>query len=274
MERFGSGFAVNGTRPAPVLRLRRSRPEGGTELADEVSLIRVARERSGDAGFRVGPGLALYHAELGLAAADGGWLMLARSNRLDNAARIGLRLPVSQERSPILEPIGLLPRFPLVEPVQGQPVAASGGTTRRLGDRNALTVEGRGLSLESPAWGPTGDTAPTPPHQPSQTLSIGRALCLDPPPLPSAAMALADSVSIDMLAYEAAPTRTNGLRMDAELRILGAAAPGSLIDLFGHSFQVGPGGRFQLTVRVDDPDLLRRALELHPPPELKAKRDD
>ena len=106
IERFGNSFPVQGSRPEAVLRLRRSRPEGGAELAHEVSLIQVARERSGDVGFRVGPDHCRYHAELGLATGDGGWLMLARSNGLDNAATIGLRLPVSQERRQPLAPNG------------------------------------------------------------------------------------------------------------------------------------------------------------------------
>lgn len=248
-------------------------------MVEEVSLIRVARQRSGDAGFRVGLDRCVYHAELGLATGDGGWLMLARSNRLDKAAGIGLRLPVAQERPPAIEPsarFGLVPQFPLVGPTRSQPTVEPAGTTPRHGDLRALEVEVEGLciSSESADRGLPGDTPLKPSHQFSHTPLNGRPLCLDRQSVPPAAEALAARVSIDPLVYGATPTRTSGLRMEAELRILGAAAPGSLIDLFGHPFRVGPGGRFQLTLRVDDPDLLRRALELHPPPELSGERDD
>jgi hypothetical protein len=55
------------------------------------------------------------------------------------------------------------------------------------------------------------------------------------------------------------------LLIEAELRVNGCAAPGALIDLFGHPYRVGPGGRFQLVIRVDDPELIKRAFELNPP---------
>ncbi|RKT46411.1 hypothetical protein [Thiocapsa rosea] len=55
------------------------------------------------------------------------------------------------------------------------------------------------------------------------------------------------------------------LLIEAELRINGCAAPGTLIDLFGQPYRVGPGGRFQLVIRVDDPELIKRAFELNPP---------
>lgn len=108
----------------------------------------------------------------------------------------------------------------------------------------------------------------------AQAPPISRSIRQDPrlaPPDPETPTA---RVRIDPFVYGAAPTRVNGLRLEAELRILGEAVPGSIIDLLGHPFQVGPGGRFLLTLRVDDPDLLRRALELQPPIELKARRDD
>ncbi len=341
MERFGASFPVNGSRPAPVLRLRRLRPEGVAELVDEVSLLGVARERSGDASFRVEPDQSRYHAELGLATGDGGWLMLARSNGLDYAAGIGLRLPVSEEgplplgptveRSAEPDPIraqgrggpvsgaadgpgvssagdllgsvsppaphtppvdaslhpaepvrpdsahpfsGLIPQFPLVEPAQCRSVAESDASTLRSESPAAPSVEGVGASPESAATGLLGDAHRSLRPTTAQAPPISRSIRQDPrlaPPDPETPTA---RVRIDPFVYGAAPTRVNGLRLEAELRILGEAVPGSIIDLLGHPFQVGPGGRFLLTLRVDDPDLLRRALELQPPIELKARRDD
>lgn len=80
---------------------------------------------------------------------------------------------------------------------------------------------------------------------------------------------------IEPLAYGQAPAQGGGaVQIDAELRISGQAPPGTQIDLFGQPYRVGPGGRFQLTLRVDDVDLLRRALALHLPRELTLNRDD
>ncbi len=76
------------------------------------------------------------------------------------------------------------------------------------------------------------------------------------------------------LSYEQAPLRRAGLELEAQLRITGQAAPGTLVDLFGYPFRVGPGSRFQLVVRVEDPSLLRMALSLNPPPELALTRAD
>jgi len=80
-------------------------------------------------------------------------------------------------------------------------------------------------------------------------------------------------VRIEPLTYERPPERVRGLEIEAELRIHGRAEPNSTIDLFGFSYRVGPGGRFVLELRVEDPDLLRRALEAAPPPELFSGRD-
>ncbi|MFZ0789195.1 MAG: hypothetical protein WAM94_06205, partial [Chromatiaceae bacterium] len=80
-------------------------------------------------------------------------------------------------------------------------------------------------------------------------------------------------VRIEPLTYERPPERVRGLEIEAELRIHGRAEPNSTIDLFGFAYRVGPGGRFILELRVEDPDLLRRALEAAPPPELFSGRD-
>jgi hypothetical protein len=81
-------------------------------------------------------------------------------------------------------------------------------------------------------------------------------------------------VPLAPLTYERPPERAWGLELEAELRITGRAAPGSTVDLFGFPYRVGPGGRFQLSLPVTDPEILRLALEASPPPELGARRDD
>lgn len=48
--------------------------------------------------------------------------------------------------------------------------------------------------------------------------------------------------------------------IEGELHLFGRAAPGSLLDLGGHPFRVGPGGRFSFRVAIDDPALLSALL--------------
>lgn len=91
-ERAASSFPLNGRRPAMVVRLRRDRPQGGTDQADELALGLGVRDGSGERAVRIPTDHCRYHAELGLTNADGGWLMLARSNGLYNAVGIGLDL--------------------------------------------------------------------------------------------------------------------------------------------------------------------------------------
>ncbi len=59
---------------------------------------------------------------------------------------------------------------------------------------------------------------------------------------------------------------TQGLVIEAELRLQGWGPPHAKIDLFGHPYRLGPGGRFQLRIRIDDPEIIRQILARHPPP--------
>jgi hypothetical protein len=49
-------------------------------------------------------------------------------------------------------------------------------------------------------------------------------------------------------------------RIQGELHVFGQAPPGSLLDLGGHPFRVGSGGRFSFRVALDDPALLAALL--------------
>ena len=91
-ERVAASFPPNGGYPVAVVRLRRVRPQGGTDQAQEVPLGPGVRDGAGERGVRIPTDHCRYHAELGLTNAHGGWLMLARSNGLYNAAGIGLDL--------------------------------------------------------------------------------------------------------------------------------------------------------------------------------------
>jgi len=92
------------------------------------------------------------------------------------------------------------------------------------------------------------------------------------PPSRNAPNSLAVS-RIPVLDY--APTAgASEVHIEARLCLHGWAPPNTEIDLFGHAYRVGPGGRFQLELMVDDADLLREALRQHPPAQLRLKRED
>ena len=326
LEQAVGSFPVAGARPTLVLRLRRLRPDGGSDQLDEVRLAAVARSGSGFREFSVPLDHGRYRAELGLINRDGGWLMLARSNDLDNVAKVGVDLtrlaaapatPLSPNAQDTAESVGApadqrptdarpVPIFPLAlrliaehtgdlppgagsipptAPASPAPVAllAPGMPTASAGapgDDVTLAVMldsvAQGLPVQQEVRAPDADggraDSPDSPEYPP--LPVRPVL---PELLTAAEPAAAESVTygpIPPLSYGQEPVRSMGVQILAELRISGQAAPGTEIDLFGHPYRVGPGGRFQLVVLVDDPELLRRALALHPPPELREKRED
>jgi len=79
---IGQAFAATGGAPAAVLRLRRLRADGGADAAAEAPLHLTGHQGSGDRNFAVEHEAAQFEAELGLTNNDGGWMLLARSNRL------------------------------------------------------------------------------------------------------------------------------------------------------------------------------------------------
>lgn len=361
LERAAGRFPPAGGRPLPVVRLCRARPDGGADQVNQVDLQARVREGAGETGFAVAADHGRYHAELGLTNGHGGWLMLARSNALDNVSPVGIDLasleaapsamPAGSERAvpapaestpePLAVPSSLAPspafpgtddqepalapgapdtlagRFPLAAPAAPPPWAVAArlacpGQAPWYGPSGAVAVTAApGLSLmlglprldrdfplpaEAAPGALDGDgrgTASPPAVLVRNVLEV-RGLRLpvpgDPaqgPDDPAAAQPGTDPIPTDPLAgvptapgldwtlhYGQAPRRHGALEVEAELHIRGQAAPGSLVDLFGHPYRVGPGGRFQLVVRVDEPSLVRLALFLNPPPELSRSRDD
>jgi hypothetical protein len=81
------------------------------------------------------------------------------------------------------------------------------------------------------------------------------------------------SGAIAPLTYGSPPARPSPLRIEAELRIMGSASPNQTLNLFGFPYRVGPGGRFQFVLPVDDPELLARALAERPPRALLKPKD-
>ncbi len=326
-ERAAASFPLHGRRPAPVVRLRRDRPQGGTDQAGEIPLGLGVRDGAGERGIQIPTDHCRYHAELGLTNADGGWLMLVRSNGLYNAVGIGLDLeglpPARDEAEPQGEPAeakvqkaavpGYLgPRArvhqagPPVEPALGEgtggPVspdfpiipwersgavsrahssgAAEGETGPQVEPGDAGTHRGQAAQVEGRAgaspWAglAVGSHAPIGPAQ--VAIGVQGPGSVLPPGAsgPPVSIPTRIGVLLTPLTYESPPERASGLELEAELRINGRAPPGSIVDLFGFQYRVGPGGRFQLILPVTDPELLRRAIEAAPPAELTRHRDD
>ena len=293
-QRVGGSFPRGGSRPLPVLRLLRLCPTGGTVPMAEVDLTGVAREGVGDYTFPVDAGQGRYYAELGLTMADGAWLMLARSNELDLVFRTGIDLsrldavkphlpgpsavltpppPAAIDTPADLEPaLALYPPGPLTRdfPLAIPPAAVSVGTD--------LPVPSLGLPEDAFLAGLPGPEFRQGPLEGRPFRRRGSGVPAGPPIQPPAAIPINTEAvrlaPIPPLTYGQPPGDVAGILVEAELRITGQAPPGSLIDLFGHPYRIGPGGRFQLVLRVDDPSLLRRALDLNPPPELTVQRDD
>lgn len=245
----GAGFPAAEGQPAPVLRVLRVRGEGMRELVAERRPRLAGPGGGGQTGFSVGPDPGAFEAELGLNNGGGGWLLLARSNRFVHAAGIGLDVSVSgpgedatRSSDPTLECPKAQPKSgsPFIDPATSVAQASSVSVGEGLGSRDAVSAgEGGGVSLA---------------------------------PLAGAAEPGEGPIPVSLYGRPVVPAPR--LQIEAELRIRGWAAPNSEIDLFGYPYRVGPGGRFELVLKVEDPALLTQALALHPPAELGLSRDD
>ncbi|QIK38152.1 hypothetical protein GWK36_09350 [Caldichromatium japonicum] len=71
---------------------------------------------------------------------------------------------------------------------------------------------------------------------------------------------------VPITGYGSVRLATPGPVIEAELCIRGWGPPETEINLFGHRYRLGPGGRFQFSIRLDDPELIGQILARHPPP--------
>jgi hypothetical protein len=60
------------------------------------------------------------------------------------------------------------------------------------------------------------------------------------------------------------PRDASGMQLWGQVRIGGQAPPGSLLDLGGHAYRVGPGGGFAFDLQIEDPELIHALLRLLP----------
>lgn len=279
---YGAGFPATDGHPEAVLRLRRLRDQGGSDTSHEIRLQRAGLGGGGDAAFRVGQDYAQFEAELGLTNGEGGWLLLARSNRLQHATGIGLDgLDWAVVRAAGLSAEGLLPVSATSDgarPTGGQ-MSPQWQASGQAWPSWAASAPGSADSLspvaEAHPWGETH--APGRDHSDTRgqaAVRAGDAPCALPIETAAQENATPAAFPIPTLVY-GRPTATGAdLVVEAELHLRGWATPNSEVDLFGHRYRVGPGGRFEFVLKVDDPALLRRALAQHPPPELGTQRED
>jgi hypothetical protein len=299
-----AGFVRGGAKPVPVLRLRRFDAGGATQVK-EVTLPLRGPGGHGEQIFSVDPRPSRYDAELGLSDAAGGWVMLARSNVLEHGARVDIRLSpaerpeiptdasikapapsatprTDQPQTGYTAPPSIQPRdqFNVPPAVPEQPgIRVVDVLARRRAGLDQGPGRDSGLAhdreAKPSAEGPlqpdrTDQLTTTPSDFDSEALasrdpvSGSRSEVVVPEPADSPGRRSSPSPTAPVRYGQPTPGSTE-LVIEAELRVNGCAAPGSLIDLFGHPYRVGPGGRFQLVIRVDDPELIKRAFELNPP---------
>ncbi|MBK1695244.1 hypothetical protein CKO09_10930 [Chromatium weissei] len=275
-------FAATSDAPTVVLRLRRFRTDGGADAAAEVQLHLTGYQSDGDRNFAVENEAAQFEAELGLTNATGGWLLLARSNRLLLGA--GTAPPSTREME-------LPAELPQVAP---QPSSSAPPSSDAATATVSIVAIQTLAAVDMPA-DPHFD-APSMPLAPIFPLPVvaefsavidENSSVVEIQPLFSTAPAIHSEFSADtspstspapssipMLLYGRVISPNTGVIIEAELRIHGWGAPNAEIDLFGQPYQLGAGGRFQLLLRVDDAALLAEALRQHPPPELTRSRFD
>ncbi|MCG6985207.1 MAG: hypothetical protein LJE61_08425 [Thiocapsa sp.] len=299
-----AGFARDGLQPVLVLCLRRLQI-GGPERVSRLPVRLSGLRGHGEQRFQIDHRPARYDAELGLSSDTGGWVLLARSNAIDHPARVGLRLgrgmgtpPRPEESGPIagsdrdvspqpLDSVATASSLP--RPTRGagrEPVGVTGPSeTHAAAGRDAVRagkieswpdVFAGGRADARPAEHPERDG--TSPVQLVGPDDRRRGLVPSADPDAPAASASFDRQGsggrIARLTYGEPVTRGTELMVEAELHVHGRAAPGCEIDLFGRPYRVGPGGRFQFVIRVEDDALIRRAFELNPPPLIDRSGDD
>ena len=304
-----AGFG--GTEARPVLRLHRIGMAGdGRLLADTDLGDDDAAAEHGHAHYDDGDAAGLLQAEIGLASADGGWLLIARSNQLRAAApagvgflhstpRVGASASSVDEADPAAAeewagpgaaagqarapaPLHLAPEFPLVDPPLSERARA---VPVRPGAAAGVASEPGGAVAEVPAAQDAVDRAGGEPafarrSDPSLVAGGQARPLLRPPgvgrgpepppggvvprlaphrpsPEPSAqAWAAASPVA------GSGPLRrqADGATLSAELVVHGSAPPNTLLDLGGHPYRVGPGGRFVLHIPIRDHQIILRVL--------------
>jgi hypothetical protein len=142
-------FPAGASQVRPLLRLRQIAGDGSSQELAALPQPARAGELNGVARFRVAEAGVELEAELGLASAEGGWLLLARSNRV--------RLPTAPQ--PNMPPDA---RGPLPPPSAGRGVAVPARAAAALPSADPQAMEGdlRSETVPPRTQGPAGAQAP------------------------------------------------------------------------------------------------------------------
>ena len=308
--------------PSPVLRLRQLGGEEGSGGASRVIADAPLEDRhmvaDGLARCSAGAATGLLQAEIGLSTAAGGWVLVARSNRLQATGPVGApflraaappaiapaaELESSSEPEPWPAPapapvapssampqtrksLGkLTPDFPLVQPPPNAaleaestmpldfvgaaaPADGAGHTSPSASDRfdRSLAPLGPLISEAGSAPGSGLESAlaeislresdvsaeATPSSVPAQPFDDAHAA--PNPALPADSLPVPGSGPLRRFSVGTAS------EIGAELLVHGSAAPGMLLDLGGHPYRVGAGGRFAFRIPLHDWELIMRLL--------------
>jgi len=258
---------------SPRLRVVLKRLDAGGDAREVAVIDRKADESNleDQAVIGVDAAEADYRAELGLASAEGGWLLLARSNQV-RPPRPAIE-PAHARTEPLavedaeVEPALALHGVPL-EPVFPMPgLGPAAGASRSRSTEALVLWEGVSRAVLGMAEaGPGAARA-----EDRGGIGPGAWAELPPPLLPSTpaggagdGIAAADfydpRAALSSRELAARLTGAAELELHAELRVWGRAAPGRLIDVFGLPLRVDADGRFLLRLPVEDPESIARAL--------------
>lgn len=322
---FGDGPEM----PSPVLRLRQLGDEAGgaaSRVIAEAALTDRHMVADGFARYAAGAATGLLQAEIGLSTGAGGWVLVARSNRLQAIAPVGASFlrakpgvaaaasmgpelesasepeaeaesesglgPESEsERAPITPPSppwqarqtssALIPDFPLVQPSPGRSTTPERALPRDIAAADGSSgVSGQfdpSLASLGPSLSVIVSGSPEISH-PAEKASAAQPPASMPDPLrENVPKQVPEQASADTAAAPnaAPPNGTSPIagsgplrrfsvgtanEITAELLVQGRAAPGMLLDLGGHAYRVGAGGRFAFRVPLYDRELIMRLL--------------
>lgn len=288
-------FPGGGAGVRQVLRLCRLDQDGRSEVVASAYQRTGRLEREGLEGFPLPEEGTEYECELGLESDGGGWLMLARSNRIRLTDRT---LPSSAfEPVPINLPVqsaeqGNATKYQDLETIPVEAALAAGGEPLYPVFPNLEPEEMRAPERPFPAEELLGkaqapDQKPGYPSGPAQQTapdlqpgggSVEAALASMPPPLLPSSQgqpgkpgglpgALYDPrAALSSAALRGVPPPGLGMEIEAELIVRGRTHPGSTVELFGYLVPVGEDGRFYIRRPVEDPKLLSLATIRGPKP--------
>jgi hypothetical protein len=299
IDRARAAFPDGHGLPAPRLRLLKLSDEGAARVVAEASLEDAHLAAGGHARYPTGTITGPVRGEIGLATADGGWVMVARSNRLLAARSRPIRLPGRTESRPAAVTaastasaapgaVAASPRlqrsFPLVGPVRSRS-AASAPHPHSFADavvpaplRHVPGSPAGRLVVSAEVGGDEASEAGQARNRPGPISREPEGSVLEhadggsgQPEGPAARSGDSAAASTTVAALPRpgsgpvrSPRTVGHMTLRAELLVQGSAPPGMVLDLGGHPYRVGAGGRFQLRVPILDHALIMRLLAALP----------